>query len=101
MPVQERDFLQLISSPSAAYDEGLRFFQGKGLLNEAIKKVARDLQTRGIDYVLIGAGALNQHGYKRFTSDIDLVTSVEGLEQVHRELVGRGYRPAFEGARKF
>lgn len=100
MIVPEHDFLRLIASPDAAYDEGLRFFQGAGMVNDAVKKIARDLETHGIAYALIGAGALNRHGYQRFTSDIDLLLSPEGLERFHAELVGRGYRPAFPGARK-
>ena len=36
----------------------------------------------------------------RFTADVDLILTREGLEVFHRELVGLGYRPAFEGARK-
>lgn len=99
-PKVERDFLALIASPDRAYDEGLRFFGGKGMINEAVKKITHDLETRGIDHTLIGAGALNRHGYQRFTSDIDMVLSTEGLERFHAELVGRVYRPAFPGARK-
>lgn len=99
-PIKEGDFLALIASPDRAYDEGLRFFKGEGMVNEAVKKIARDLESRGIDYALIGAGALNRHGYQRFTSDIDVVLSAEGLERFHSELVGRGYRPALPGARK-
>lgn len=95
-----KDFLSLILSPDEAYDEGLRFFEGGGMVNDAVKKIAHDLETRGIDYALIGAGALNRHGYQRFTSDIDVVMSVEGLERFQTELIGRGYRPAFPGARK-
>ena len=94
------DFLDLIASPDRAYDEGLRFFEGKGMINEAVKKIVRDLESYGIDYILIGAGALNRHGYQRFTSDIDIVLSREGLEKFQTELVGRGYRPAFSGAKK-
>ena len=40
------------------------------------------------------------HGYPRFTEDIDLVMTAEGLEAFHRELVGLGYLPAFQGSRK-
>ena len=53
-----------------------------------------------LTYAVIGAVALNQHGYQRFTSDIDILLSPAGLELFRAELVGRGYRPAFEGARK-
>ncbi|HEX5084717.1 MAG TPA: hypothetical protein VFY40_21955 [Blastocatellia bacterium] len=94
------DFQQVLSSPILAYEEGLNFFEGKGMLNETLRRLAEDLDKHGIEYNVIGAIALNQHGYQRFTVDIDLLLSKEGLEKFHEELVGRGYRPAFEGARK-
>jgi hypothetical protein len=99
---QNTDFQQILSSPAETYEEGLRFFMGKGLLNNALRRVASDLEEHGIDYSVIGAIALNQHGYRRFTEDIDLLLTKEGLEKFRDELVGLGYRPAFEGStRKF
>jgi hypothetical protein len=95
---QRADFQQILSSPTEAYEEGLRFFMGKGLLNNAIRRIASDLESHGIDYTVIGAIALNQHGYRRFTEDIDLVLTKEGLEKFRQELIGLGYRPAFEGS---
>ncbi len=94
------DFQTILSSPDATYGEGSRFFRGKGMLNKAIKKIAGDLARKEIDYVVIGAIALNRHGYRRFTEDIDLLLTKEGLEKFRSELIGLGYRPAFEGARK-
>lgn len=94
------DFQQIINSPVAAYQEGLRFFMGEGILNETLRRVVNDLDSRGIDYSLIGAVALNNYGYRRFTEDIDLLLTREGLEKFQNELVGLGYRPAFEGATK-
>lgn len=94
------DFQTVISSPSGAYAEGLAFFRGKGMLNDALRKLASDLEKNGIDYVVIGAVALNQHGYRRFTEDIDLLLTREGLDAFHEKLVGLGYRPAFTDARK-
>ena len=82
------------------YAEGLSYLMGRGKLNSALAQLSADLGRHGIDYVVIGAVALMAHGYPRFTEDIDLVMTSEGLEAFHRELVGRGYRPAFEGARK-
>lgn len=98
--MQQPDFQQILSSPTEAYQEGLRFFMGKGLLNNALRRVASDLEEHGIDYNVIGAVALNQHGYRRFTEDIDLLLTKNGLEKFRRELIGLGYRPAFEGATK-
>lgn len=94
------DFQQIIESPSRAYQEGLRFFMGEGILNETLRRITKDLENHGIEYSLIGAVALNQHGYRRFTEDIDLLLTREGLEKFQKELVGLGYRPAFEGATK-
>jgi hypothetical protein len=95
-----KDFQQILNSPTDAYEEGLKFFMGKSLLNNALLRVATDLEEHGIDYLVIGAIALNQHGYRRFTEDIDLLLTKEGLQKFHDELIGLGYRPAFEGSTK-
>src|SRR5919206_3125730 len=82
------------------YAEGLRYFMGQGDLNNALAQLCADLERHGIDYMVIGAVALMAHGYPRFTEDIDLVMTRDGLEVFHRELIGLGYAPAFRGARK-
>lgn len=94
------NFQQLLKSPTAAYAEGLRFFRGEGMVNDALHRLVTDLERNGIEYAVIGAVALNQHGYRRFTEDIDILLSREGLEAFREKLVGLGYRPAFEGATK-
>src|SRR5215203_3900532 len=80
--------------------EGLRYFMGEGTLNRTLARLAKDLDERGIDYIVIGAVALLAYGYPRFTEDIDLVMTRDGLQKFHEELVGLGYAPAFPGARK-
>ncbi|MCC6446714.1 MAG: hypothetical protein IT210_25095 [Armatimonadetes bacterium] len=70
------------------------------MMNKTLRRLVRDLERLSIDYNVIGAVAINQHGYRRFTEDIDLLLSEEGLEKFRSELVGRGYRPAFAGAAK-
>lgn len=82
------------------YSEGRRYFMGEGSLNTALAQLADDLKRHQIEYMVIGAIALLAHGYPRFTEDIDLVLTPEGLEKLHRDLIGRGYTPAFQGARK-
>jgi hypothetical protein len=82
------------------YAEGLRYFMGQGGLNNTLAQITSDLKEHGIDYMVIGAVALLAHGYPRFTEDIDLVLTPEGLEVFHRDLIGLGYAPAFPGARK-
>lgn len=89
-------------SPSVTevYAEGQRYFMGEGKLNNALARLVADLKEHQIDYVVIGAIALMAYGYPRFTEDIDLILDSEGLDRFHRELVGLGYAPAFQGARK-
>ena len=82
------------------YAEGQRYFMGQGSLNNTLTQLTSDLKEHGIDYMVIGAVALIAHGYPRFTEDIDIVLTPEGLEVFHRELIGLGYVPAFAGAKK-
>ncbi|MCM3900792.1 MAG: nucleotidyltransferase family protein [Pyrinomonadaceae bacterium] len=82
------------------YEEGRRYFVGQGTLNNTLAQLAADLNEHGIPYMVIGAVALLAYGYPRFTEDIDLVLTPEGLEVFHRELIGLGYVPAFPGAKK-
>lgn len=82
------------------YAEGLRYFMGQGDLHGALAQLASDLKRQEIDYMVIGAVALLAYGYPRFTEDIKLVMTPEGLEVFHRNLVGVGYLPSFQGARK-
>ncbi len=89
-----------ISTVSEIYAEGLRYFMGEGTLNKTLARLSSDLDQRGIDYMVIGAVALLAHGYPRFTEDIDLVMTAEGLRKFHEELIGLGYTPAFPGAKK-
>jgi len=89
-----------LRSVQEIYAEGLRYFMGKGKLNNALAQLAADLKTSGIDYVVVGAVALIAYGYPRFTEDIDLVLTPEGLEAFHKKLIGLGYVPAFEGSTK-
>jgi len=87
-------------SVSEVYAEGLRYFMGEGVINKTLARLSRDLNENGIDYAVIGAVALLAHGYPRFTEDIDLVLTPQGLDELHNKLIGLGYVPAFPGARK-
>jgi hypothetical protein len=39
--------------------------------------------------------ALFRHGFRRFTEDVDLLVTKEGLRRIHAELEGRSYVPVF------
>jgi hypothetical protein len=99
METQTTDSLQG-QSVIDRYAEALRYFMGQGSLNNTLAQIVADLKEHGIDYMVIGAVALMAHGYPRFSEDIDLVLTPEGLETFHRELIGLGYAPSFPGAKK-
>ena len=69
-------------------------------VHATLNSLSHRLEEAGIDYALIGGMALAAHGYTRFTSDVDILTTPEGLDAIHQRLVGLGYVPAFQGARK-
>lgn len=73
-----------------AYAEAARYFRGEGVLNWVLGQLVGDLNSHGIDYAFIGAVALFAHGYERFTENVDVILTAEGLEKFRRELLGRG-----------
>src|SRR6516165_420659 len=48
------NFEQVIASPIAAYEEGLAFFRGQGMLNNTLLRIVADLERNGIAYAVIG-----------------------------------------------
>jgi len=72
----------------------------RGKVHQTMERIAQRLASEGIPYVIIGGMAINALGYERVTTDVDLLTTREGLDEIHKKLVGRGYMPAFQGARK-
>jgi hypothetical protein len=80
--------------------EGSRFFMGQGPVHDTLRALAGRLDDERIDYALIGGMALVAHGYRRFTEDIDVLMTPEGLARFRERCLGRGYLPAFPGAAK-
>jgi len=80
--------------------EGDELFMKRGSVYDTLRKITKRLREENIDYAVIGGMALIAHGFKRFTEDVDLLTTPEGLDAIHERLVGRGYVPSFPGARK-
>jgi hypothetical protein len=72
----------------------------KDAVDEALSRLTSRLNDAHIPYAIIGATAMAVHGLWRFTTDIDVLTTPEGLDEIHKLLVGRGYVPMFPGARK-
>ena len=80
--------------------EGSRFFMGQGPIHDTLRSLAATLDDEGIDYALIGGMALVAHGYRRFTEDLDVLLTPEGLDVFRDRCLGRGYVSALPGASK-
>jgi len=87
-------------SPDYALRESSAHFDHNNAVYRTLHHLIARLDEARISYALIGALAMNAHGYERMTTDIDLVMTCEGLEQFREQFVGRGYRLAFQGAQK-
>jgi len=82
---------ELDNSFDLVLKEADELYRGQGRLRKTYKRFAKHLDELGISYTLVGGYALILHGVRRFTEDIDILVSREGLEKLQKELIGRGY----------
>jgi len=82
-----------------ALSEGSLFFEGKGAVQEALRRITARLAELQIDYAVVGGMALFHHGVRRFTEDVDLLVTRAGLKAIHEQLDGLGYLPPFTGSK--
>jgi len=90
---------RLDNDPFWALKEGSMHFECDSAVQKALLRITKQLDELGIPYAVAGGMALFFHGYRRFTEDVDLLVSPEGLRRIHEQLEGRGYVPPFEGSR--
>jgi hypothetical protein len=76
-------------------DEGDRHFHKENDVFKTLRKVTHRLKELRIPYAVAGGMALDAHGFRRLTVDVDILVTPEGLKQIHAELEGRGYLPPF------
>ena len=69
-----------------AWREGDRHFNRDSDTWRSLRRVARCLDDLGIRYAVIGALAMFQHGHRRFTIDVDLIVTADGLATIHARL---------------
>jgi len=75
--------------------EGSLFFEGEGRVQKTLQRIARTLDELGIPYAVAGGMALYAHGFHRFTDDVDILMTRDGLNRMHEELDGRGWTRPF------
>ena len=84
--------------PRWALKEGSMHFEKESAVHKTLERIVQRLDELDIPYALAGGMALFFHGYRRFTEDVDILVTPDGLEKIHRRLEGLGYLPPFTGS---
>ncbi len=74
-------------------------FEEASKVHKTLRRIADRLDELKIPYAIAGAMSLFFHGYRRFTEDVDILVTREGLEKLHEELEGLDYAPPFKGSK--
>jgi hypothetical protein len=82
-----------------ALSEGSRHFEERSAVQDTLRKITRRLNELGIPYAVSGGMALFYHGLRRFTEDVDILVTRDGLRAIHSSLDGLGYLPPTAGSK--
>jgi hypothetical protein len=83
-----------------ALREGSMHFDQDSSVHRSLRKVCQRLENLGIPYAIVGGMAMFFHGYRRFTEDVDLLLTSQGLAEAHQKLEGAGYVQPFSGSKQ-
>jgi len=75
--------------------EAGRFFVGEADVQRAARDLAAALDEEKIPYAIAGAMAVNLHGHRRTTDDVDVLLPAEGLRSFKERWLGRGWVECF------
>jgi hypothetical protein len=79
--------------------EGSMHFEEKSAVHTTLRSLTQALNELGVDYAVAGSMAMFLHGFRRFTEDVDILVTREGLAQIHDSLEGRGYVKPFAASK--
>ncbi len=83
-----------------ALREGSMHFEKESAVHKTLQRITKRLEELQIPYAVVGGMAMFQHGYRRFTEDVDLLVTKDALAEIHRRLDGLGYLPPFAGSKQ-
>lgn len=87
---------QLNADLQWALREGSMHFEGDSAVHKTLRRIVERLNELGVDYAIAGGMALFFHGYRRFTEDVVVLVTQDGLDKIHANLDGLGYVRPFE-----
>jgi hypothetical protein len=91
---------QLDRNVGWAFKEGSMHFEKESAVHKTLRKIAKKLEDLHIPYAIVGGMAMFFHGFRRFTEDVDILVTKEGLNEIHSKLEGLGYVPPFAGSKQ-
>ena len=72
---------------------------GEDEVHEALRRLTSTLEADAIPYAIAGAMAMNAHGYRRVTTDVDVLLTRDGLARFKAKHLGRGWVELFPGSK--
>ena len=97
LDTQSPNYEQRLNQDSRwAMSEGGRHFDETSEVHTTLQRICNRLNELKIPYAVAGGMALFQHGFRRFTEDVDILVTSQDLKRIHENLRGRGYLPLFE-----
>jgi len=82
---------KLDSDLDYALREGSMHFEEKNAVHKTLRGITARLNDLGIPYAVVGGMAMFAHGFRRFTEDVDLLVTREGMRHILERLEGLGY----------
>lgn len=74
-----------------AWREGGMHFEEKNAVHDTLRGITRRLNDLKIPYAVVGGMAMFAHGFRRFTEDVDLLVTRDGMREILQQLEGLGY----------
>ena len=90
---------KLNSDTAWALLEGSMHFEERSAVHTTLRNLVKALDELGVDYAIAGAMAMFLHGFRRFTEDVDVLVTREGLAKIHEALEGHGYVKLFAASK--
>jgi hypothetical protein len=95
----------LVTRSAGSFLERLKeidmFFDGSAPVHQTMRRLTERLQQAGIPYAVMGGMAVNAHGARRTTQDLDVLLTAEGLQQFRQRFVGSAYDQGPKRSRHF
>ena len=78
-----------------------RFFAKNDEVHKSMRRLVKRLEQARISYAVVGGMAVNAHGQRRTTKDVDVLVTAEGLEEFRRRYVRKNYQQQPNRSRRF